>query len=276
MKRAYVAIRKEPVYRAEAFAVGLRAVGYDVRTGDPQELTPDTVYVTWNRYGQWHETACRVERAGGTVLVAENGYVTPGGGSPHDSSQREWYALAIGGHNGSGRWHIGGPERWAALGVDLKPWRTDGEHVLVAPNRGFGRPDMVMPCDWPQRAADRLRMVTRRPLRVRPHPGNSAPRVPLAEDLRDCWVVVIWSSSVGVQALIAGVPVVCEAPRWICVESSEPDFCLTETPLRVIDDRERLPAMQRMAWAQWSVEEIASGEPFRYLLSSRPVEAQSA
>lgn len=234
-------------------------------------IDPGDVVLMWNRYGENHDLACRAERAGATVLVAENGYLH----GRHDGG--DYYALAIGGHNGSGRWHVGGRERWDALGVELKPWRTDGEHIVVAPNRPFGRPDMMMPLNWASDAERRLRRLTTRPIKVRAHPGNNPPTVPLEDDLRAAWAVVIWASSAGVKALVDGVPVICEAPYWICKGAADANAECVEK----IDDRgglvTREAALRRLAWAQWSVNEIASGEPFRYLLSdTRQAESAAA
>lgn len=265
--RAFCLIRAEPHYRRDAFMSGLKAAGYDARTGAPTSVEAGDVVCMWNRYGDNHVLANRVEAAGGIVLVAENGYVGPGGDSPHQTNPREIYALAIGGHNGSGTWRVGGPERWDALGVDLKPWRTDGEHILVCPNRSFGRPDMMMPLGWERDVAARLARFTKRPIRIRPHPGNGAHAKPLAADLRDAWACVIWSSSAGVQALIAGVPVIYEAPHWICEDAAWHRDSLPgveSAPLN--QDTFRPHAFRRMAWAQWLVSEIANGEACDHLL----------
>lgn len=252
-------IRAEPHYRRDAFMAGLRAAGFDARTGPPQGCQSGDVLVMWNRYAENHEIATRFEQQGGTVLVAENGYVR----GRHDGGT--YYALAIGGHNGSGQWHVGGPERWDSLGVELKAWRATGDHVLVCPNRSFGRPDTIMPYDWPRKVVERLKAVTKRPIRVRPHPGNDKPKVPLDDDLRGAHCVVIWSSSVGVRALIEGIPVVCEAPFWIAKGSTASSF---RTDSCSPPKSERLKALQALAWAQFSISEIASGEPFRYLLGA--------
>jgi len=222
--------------------------------------------VIWNRYGAGNGHAERFEREGGTVLVAENGYlgrggtapkfdVHPGGPEPH-----HYYALARGWHNGRGTWPVGGPERWEALGVSLTNERGDG-HVLVCPNRSFGVAPAVMPPDWADRTAERLRKQTKREVRVRRHPGNDAPKVPLARDLENCWAVVIWSSGAGVQALIRGIPVYVEAPFWICRGARA---------LGPIDEPvgpDPMPALVGMSWAQWALSELESGAPFRALLS---------
>lgn len=265
--KAYCLIRSEPHYRRDAFVAGLTACGYKVETsyqGWPVER--GDVLVTWNRYGMTESIADKFEAAGGTVLVAENGYLGPAGVSPHGMNPRSIYALARRAHNGRGQWHVGGPERFAALGVELQPWRRDGDYILVCPNRSFGMSGGVMPQDWALDVTRRLQAVTKRPIRIRAHPGNYDSKVPLAGDLRRAWACVIWSSSCGVQALVAGVPVISEAPWWIChgaaLKSVERQ---AELPLLIPHVREI--ALKSLAWAQWNVDEISSGEPFRYLLS---------
>ncbi len=282
MSRAFCLIRSQPVYRRDAFMSGLRAAGYDAHTGAPYGVERGDVVLMWNRYAEFHEIACRAEAQGATVLVAENGYVGPGGVSPHSQAERSVYALAIGGHNGGGTWRVGGPERWAALGVPLKPWRTEGGHILVCPNRSFGRPDLIMPTRWAEDVKRRLEAATRREVRVRAHPGNAPAKVPLAEDLQGCWAMAIWSSSAGVAALTAGVPVLCEAPAWICKGGALDSVDAIEGwPSDEIRARAwtgiRLAQLERLAWAQWHVEEIASGVAFRHLLSdTRQAESAAA
>lgn len=259
-------LRSEPWYRRQAFEQGLVNAGYQVVQGEPARGAPGEVLCIWNRYGHWHDVATRFERDGGTVVVAENGYLGAGGTSPkfdvHPKGPQphHYYALGIGFHNGRGTWPTGGPERFEALGVDLKPWRTQGEHVLVCANRSFGVPPQVMPPDWAERCAERLRRQTKRPVRIRSHPGNDEPRRPLAVDLEGAWAVVIWSSSCGVHALAAGIPVYVEAPYWVMKGAS------ASGPIDAPVMPERRPHFERMAHAQWQLQEIETGEPFRRLL----------
>lgn len=244
---------------------GLKAAGFDARSGPPQQgAAPGDIMVCWNRYHDTHALAERFERAGGIVAVAENGYVGPGGVSPHQMQPREWYALAIGGHNGSGAWPAGDSSRWGALKVDLKPWRTEGKHILVCPNRSFGRPDLIMPLRWAEDVTARIAKVTKREIRIRPHPGNGAHRTPLSDDLRGAHACVIWSSSAGVQALISGVPVICEGPAWICKDAACPSW--EHLARGGVYGGHRRRALERLAWAQWRVDEIATGAPFVHLL----------
>ena len=263
--RAYCLIRDQPWYRRSAFVTGLRAAGYAVESQQPRAIDKEAVLVIWNRYAGNHDIALNVERAGGRVLVAENGYLGEGGGTPkfqvHPAGPQpgHYYSIARGFHNDGTRTIDGGsPERFDRLRVNLKPWRTGGEYLLVCPNRSFGVAGRMMPTDWAEHCAGRLRKAQALPVRIRAHPGNNAPKRALLDDLQGAAAVYIWSSSCGIHALIEGIPVFCDAPYWIMKGAS----MVAGSPV----PPDRLPHFQRMAYAQWSCAEIESGEPFRHLL----------
>lgn len=258
--RAGVLIRDHPTARREPFCEGLRALGFDVVTGKAPEPRPGDALVIWNRRaGQGHEIARQYEAAGAAVIVAENAYI---GALPTDC---RLYALALNHHNGAGRWHVGGEDRWSRLGVEVKPWRREGDHILVLPQRGIGEPGVAMPQGWPDSMRRYLPTRTRRPVRVRVHPGNlKTHHVPgLYDDLRGAHAVVTWGSGAAIKAICAGIPVFHELPRWIGAPAARP---LMGGSLEEPWTGGRQPMLHRLAWAQWTVEEIASGEPFRHLL----------
>jgi hypothetical protein len=265
--RAFFHIKPEPVYRREAFIAGLERVGYRIHMYSvPQRVEDGDVLVIWNRYSQWHDMATKFEAGGGDVYVCENAYLGL------DRANRQRYAIAKHGHNGSGCWPIGDGSRWQALGLPLQPWRERGDHVLICPNRSFGRPDMVMRPDWAAETKRTLQQFTRREIRIRPHPGNDAPKVPLSHDLENAWAVVVWTSSAGCEALVRGVPVYAMGPYWVLGgrTSTTGANSFPHGGLKTIDNPklpDRQYAMERLAWAQWHVEEIAAGAPFQYLLN---------
>lgn len=260
--KAYSLIRTQPHYRHDAFLSGLRAAGFEVVDAAPSgTVSPGDVLCIWNRYGRSEEIADRFEEQGGIVLVAENGYVQ----GRHDGG--DYYALAVHGHNGAGRWHVGDWSRLSLLVDRIAPMRTDGEHVLIAPNRSFGMRGMIMPHDWAERSADHYAKVTKRRVYIRPHPGNSAPAVPLEHDLRGAYAVVIWSSSVGVKALLDGIHVICDSPHWICKSATFSDWGALGNAGSIEFGERRNAALRALAWAQWRVEEIASGTAFQNILS---------
>lgn len=255
--RAAVLIRPLPHYRHDAFVAGFRALGYEVTVGthatDPR---PGDVLAIWNRYGIYHRAAEQYERVGAKVLVAENGYLGV------DRQGLQYYALALSGHNGSGRWHVGGPERWEALGLRLEPWRPAGRHILVRAQRGIGSAEMQSPMAWHDKMVRRLRAMTDREVHLRQHPATAPDQPSLAEQLVGAHCLVSWASSDIGRAILMGVPAFYEAPHHVLETIAERGLENLETPRR----RERLPGFVRLAWAQWNVAEIASGEPFRILL----------
>jgi hypothetical protein len=234
-----------------AIAAGLVRAGYTVTDGDRGD---SDLVVIWNG-----SPPHGVKLEGRRVLVAENGYLSPPGS--------QYVALALGGHNGSGRSPEGNTARLARLGMPLKPWRTGGRYVLVCPSRGFGLGDMRQPRDWTERVAAILSRHSSKPIRVRRHPGNwkaRPPSIPVEDDLRDASACVIWASSAGLRALFAGVPVIRCAPHWIAQGADGTRLDDIDSPPK--PDRE--PALAKMAAAQWTFDEIAYGDAVRATLES--------
>lgn len=276
--RAYCLIRQGPVYRRESFLQGLAAAGLNVSNLVPQKPGPDDVVVIWNRYAELDTLARRFEAGGGCVIVAENGYLGIGGRShrAHDRTNRRMYALALGDHNGRGRWPAARPgdaPRFLQLEVRVKPWR-DGRKVLICAQRGIGSPGRASPSFWHDKVAREIRDVLKVPAVVRSHPGDDDPRIPLEQDLDGAQACVVWASGAGVKALVEGVPVFYACPWWVCAIGArryEGAGSLL-TPIR--NDVQRAAALERMAWAQWTCDEIASGEPFVRLLELHKEEAK--
>lgn len=201
-------------------------------------------------------TVAEFERAGVTILVTENGWIgqAPDGG--------KLYALALGQHNGAGWWPVGDEDRFTGMGVSLKPWRRNGGHLLALGQRGFGPQGIAAPKDWLHRIPVRLRGCTVRPIQLRAHPGRVNPRPNLEPALADCWAVLTWSSGAAVKAIAAGIPAFHDMPNWIGAPAAKHGFSDLERPFL----GDRMPMFHRLSHAQWSVDELASGEPFARIL----------
>ncbi len=247
--------------RDKVIEAGLRACGYDVVSArEARPTATGDVLVTWNLHlsgSEPSEVAFNV--AGAKVIVCEEGYTRRLGPDKH-------FAMALGGHNGSGRWFPKGPERWDRLELGMKPWRKDGRHVLVCSQRGMGSTIMRQPRDWPQDVIRKLKHLTDRPIVHRPHPGKRFHDVvSLASQLKDCWAVVVWASNCAIPALLAGVPVFYEAPYSVVANACDRRLMRIEAP----SYPERLSALRDMAWAQWTLAEIESGEAVHHLLRAK-------
>lgn len=241
-------------YRRECFLSGLASCGYEVDQPPKREPEPQDVLLVWNRHGLNEGHADRYERAGARVIVAENGFI---GADEHGN---QLYALALRHHLGAGEWAQGPEDRWSPLKVSLRQWRKDGREIIVLPQRGIGPKGVAMPAGWTEDVVTRLKQVTARPIRVRNHPGAS--RTDPWDDLQDAWAAVTWASGAGIKAICHGVPVFHELPQWIGSLSARFGISQIEEPYL----GDRLPMLERLAHAQYSIQQISSGEPFRRLL----------
>jgi hypothetical protein len=245
-------LRSPIQYRREAFNSGLQAVGFKLATAirDPG---PGDCLLIWNRYSGYAEQAQQFERAGASVLVAENAYLPNLGG-------RKWYALALGHHNGAGTWPKGAPDRWDALRADLGPWRAPGGEVVILGQRGIGEKGLGSPDGWAERTQKRIGG------RIRQHPARGGKAVPLEDDLREASAVVTWGSAAAIRAVTLGVPVWYDFPQWIGALAGKPLLEWGSEPK--CDDAARVAMLRRLVWAQWSLQEIESGEAITKVLGA--------
>lgn len=230
MKTYFNALRPEPHYRREIFDAGLQAIGFTEADTEKCDL-----YLTWNRFGTRESIANKVEARGGRVLVAEN--ATFG----NDFMGGRWYSLWPKFHNRADSIRYGGPSRWDDLGIELEPWRPEGGEIVGLMQRGLG--PRGTPTNWKPPGCTRIRK----------HPGNR-PGVPLEMDLAKASEVRTWGSGAAVKALMWGIRVKSHMPNWAGACENT--------------DEGRLECLRRLAWAQWRLDEIQSGEAFQWVLSS--------
>lgn len=236
--KAWLNLRHSVPERRAAFARGLERLGYTVFDGVTHRPGDRDILVTWNRIRDGHMVAGSFESRGRPVLVTENA------SWGNDFAGQHWYTLARGYHNTAGAFPVGGAERWDSLGVELAPWRDGGETVVL-PQRGIGPPGVAMPLTWPQRVA------VAAGARIRHHPGQGQ-CVPLEDDLAHAGQVITWGSGAAIKALMWGIRVRSDMPNWIGEQDNT--------------DAGRLAMFRRLAWAQWRLPEIASGEALARML----------
>lgn len=153
-------------------------------------------------------------------------------------------------------------DRARSLGLDLKEWRKSGSHILIAPSSDTLTRWITgqLANDWMKDTVTELKKHTDRPIVIRRKPrknGISGPMVEtksVADDLKDCWAVITLASIVGVEAAVAGIPVISHAASATGPISTD-QLSNIEKP--------RLP--ERQAWLntltyrQFTKEEIRSG-----------------
>ena len=182
------------------------------------------------------------------------------------------------------------PNRWnklsSNLGIQLKDYRTTGDHILLLLQRNggwsMGGYDVQ---DWAISTIDAIRQFTDRPIVIRPHPGDKAARTylnpnnhhckikfskrvrlstnpNLVDDLRNCWAAVNYNSSPVVGAAIEGYPIFVSDPlNSQCAEIANTDFSQIENP-QLLD---RQPWVERLAMFHWNFDELRSGECWQHM-----------
>ena len=108
---------------------------------------------------------------------------------------------------------------------------------------------MASPPGWAEKLAAKLK-ANGLQVRLAPHPGDKGKMEKDLAALKGASLLHIWSSAMGVRAMVEGIPVQYHAPHWICGKHVD-----------------RVDALKFMAQNQWHYEEISAGEPFARILA---------
>lgn len=165
------------------------------------------------------------------------------------------------------------PERFESLGLTIEPWQdpTRGHIVIAGMSAKGARAEGYESQQWERSAVRRLRQFTDRRIVYRPKPNwdGASPiegtkferKVPLAESLRGAWAVVTHHSNVGVDAILAGIPVFTD--EGVATLMGHTDLAKIESPRRPAN-REQF--LWNLAHWQYDVEEMRRGDAWRFLV----------
>ena len=235
----------------EAFAAGS---GAEITTRLDYRPERDAVFYGVDRatFGLWNDL--RADR--GRYYYIDNGYFR--GRSAGGDYLRISYCRPQ--HDGNG---ISDGKRWAALGFKFAPWRAAGKHILVACQTSWWHERHGEALDdWVRGVKLALARHSDRPVVVRQKPIHGRKEPPLEVQLKNCHAVIVHTSMVGAEALLAGVPVF----------STYEDSCFVHVGQILLSEIER-PRMtvDREHWArvladnQWDLSELRSGKCWEML-----------
>ena len=210
-------------------------------------------------------------------MYGDNGYFLPG------KKENGHYRITKNAlqHDGGGEYPRSKVEtltRWRQLGIKIKPWRKNGNQIVVCPpGRLFGATFGFDADEWLRVTLKTLRKYTDRPLVVRAKMSwsdvkplysmfvtdNTTRALPgsLAADIEGAWALVTKSSNSAVEAAIAGVPVFCTDSCGASAVGLS-DLREIESP-RMDGNREKWAAI--LASNQWSLKEIREGLAWKML-----------
>lgn len=153
--------------------------------------------------------------------------------------------------------HSSHPSRWSPHSHLLKPWNPRGNYYLligqVPGDNSCNHVDINKWCAQVRADADM-------PVMFRPHPLVEESKTSLAKDMAGAAAVITFSSTVGVDAMLAGKPVIAYDPMSMVYGIAGHDVSEVS---RVEPDREQWA--YDLAYTQWSRDEIESGEAWDHL-----------
>jgi hypothetical protein len=175
-------------------------------------------------------------------------------------------------------------DRSKLLNLEVKPWRTDGECILIAGQHDKSLQWQTMPrmSNWFLNTYDEIRKHTDRPIIFRPHPrcrlehierglknvyrqeprhvANTYDDFDMGFD--NVWATISYSSNPGIHSIIEGVPAFVSTHSLAYPAGNDIDFLHTiEQP--VMPDRTQW--LNDYAHTEYTIEEIAAGLPLKNL-----------
>lgn len=267
----YGALNSKPVF--DAFANSLNNNGHNVAYND----TSADINVIWS--------------------VLFNGRMA--GNKAVWEQQKPTIVLEVGGIKRGTTWKVGlnginrdayfGPsgnssDRVRLLGLQVKPWKYDGEYILIAGqhDKSLQWKDMPSMATWVHDTITFIRAQTDRPIIFRPHPRCPLPAIEydfknvkrqtpkqikntyddFDMQFDNIWATVSWSSNPGVHSIINGVPAFT-GPSSLAFDVAEQNLRNIENPLY----GDRTQWLNDYAHTEYTIEEISQGIPLKHLTS---------
>jgi len=177
-------------------------------------------------------------------------------------------------------------DRANLLGLSLKPWRTQGSHILIAGqhDKSLQWENMPRMSTWVMQTIEELKKHTDRSIYFRPHPRcrlltiesqyknvyRQDPQLVTGTyddydiNFKDAWATISHSSNPGIQSIINGVPAFVSSSSLAYPVANNIDSLQNiEDP--VIPDRQQW--LNDYAHTEYTTEEISKGIPHKRLTS---------
>lgn len=173
-------------------------------------------------------------------------------------------------------------ERWKKLNIELKPWRSTGDTIIICgqhhrSHQWRNNPTMNL---WFEQQIDEIRKHTDRPIVIRPHPRNptgfdiskwknvtkvlpqrdynTVDDTDFKETLKQAWAVVNYSSNPAMMSVFNGIPVFV-SEQSLCYDVGNTSLSNINNP--AMPDRSNWA--NKLAYTEWTTEEIKQGLPWQ-------------
>ena len=273
----YGALNSREVFTA--FADSLVAAGHDVVWNDPISDVDVIWSVLWHGRMSANKTIWDRNLAQSKpVVVLEVGGIKRG----------TTWKVGLNGINRTAYFSEQDNDRTRAdsLGLVCKPWRSNGDYILIAGqhNKSLQWQGMPSMSNWFLNTYDEIRKHTDRPIIFRPHPRCKLEHIerglkhvyrqePVKIDrsyddfdmgFDNIWATVSYSSNPGIHSVISGVPSFVSPHSLAYPVANDIDFLHDiEQPLTT----DRTQWLNDYAHTEYTIEEIAQGIPLKNLTS---------
>ena len=269
--REYGAMNSTPVF--DAFERSLLDAGHTVLGDDMHSDVAVIWSVLWNGRMVGNKPIWEYfQKTGRNVIVLEVGGIKRG----------TTWKVGLNGINRDAYFgsNNNNSDRHRLLGLSLKPWRTDGEYILICGQHDKSLQWQGMPrmSNWVMNTIEEIQTYTDMPIVFRPHPRCPLPAIEhqyknvyrdnpqkLSNTYDDynlsfskAHAVVSWSSNPGPLAILSGIPVFA-GPSSLAYDVSNIDFKNIEYPLRP----NRKQWLNDYAHTEYTIEEISQGLPLK-------------
>jgi len=171
-------------------------------------------------------------------------------------------------------------------------WKQDGDYILLCMQKvgdaSLRGADIFA---WTEQSVNQIRQYTDKKIIIRPHPlyrksaqhntlkekvlavadvhwqeaDITKPNFrPIAEQLKNAWCTVTYSSGTGIDAVINGVPNVACDTGSMAYDVSSKDIAEIENPYR----GDKTEWANKIAHCQWNIDEFESGECWEHVSKS--------
>lgn len=242
------------VAAARAIQQGFEAHGITAQMLTHKEYEPSDLAVVWgHRRPMLFQNQLQNQS---DYLVMERGYI---------GDRMNWTSLGFNGLNGNAEFvPSSDPSRGDPFRLLLKSWNPEGDYYLIC-GQVLGDASLAN-VDYPEWVNSLPTEHHGKPVYFRPHPDSFTYQVKhkilggdLDTALAGAAAVWIWNSNSGVDALLAGTPVVAFDKGAMCYDYAEKT--IGTIPIKQPVDQ----LVNQLAWCQWTTAEIENGTAWDHL-----------
>lgn len=260
-----------------SFAAGLKSLGHTVEYHSGKGDVAVIWSVLWHGRMRSNQTIMsRYRERGKPVIVIEIGSLKRDT-SPEGRDLSATWKIGINGIN-LPHYFVKGKtsERFQKLGLNLQPWKTSGENILICSQHERSEQWINMPPTdvWILEKIKQIREHTDRPIRIRSHPRFPVRRNfkeynattstgNFTAELNNAWAVVNHCSGPGIEAVLAGVPAFV-GDISLAAPVGNTSLSTINNPLKP----DRTQWANDLAWTEWTQQEMAQGIPQKLIISS--------